>query len=195
MKRNKKMKNKKIKIILIILLLILIILCLLLKLFEKKDSAVIYSGAKEAKLAGEYLKGKVTPQGAHQYSINYKGNITKTEFYEALNDTVNCFEELSSKLKNETVKEIFEESSEEIKKYLGIEKVEDFEKVCNLLKEKNVQNTNFSYCKIVENTFFTEGIYTKFNMIFCYEDGTEFEVQIGVLNKRASKTFVLTVFA
>ena len=64
-----------------------------------------------------------------------------------------------------------------------------------LLKEKNIQNTEFSHCKIVENTFYVEDIYTKFNMIFYYEDGTEIEVQVGILNKQASKTFVLTIFA
>ena len=194
MRRSKNMNKKKIKIMLILVLVILIILVVVLKVLEKKANTVVYSGAKEAELASEYLKGKVTPQGIHQYSINYKGNVTNNEFYEALNDTVNCFEDLSEKLETQASEDIFEESSEQIKKYLGIENIEDFEKLCELLKEKNIQNTNFSHCKIVENTFYTEGIYSKFDMVFVYEDGTELEVQLGILNKKSSKTFILTVF-
>ena len=195
MKRNMKKKNKKIKIILIILLLMLIILCLILKVIEKKNSGAVYLGTKEEELAKEYLKEKVIPQGTYQFNMNYKGNISKDVFYESLNNTVNYFKDLSQDLEDEDFDEIFKEQKTQIKKYLGIENQDDFEKVCELLKEKNIQNTEFSHCKIVENTFYVEDIYTKFNMIFYYEDGTEIEVQVGILNKQASKTFVLTIFA
>ena len=61
------MNKKKIKICLIMTLILLIILFVVLKTLEKKANTAVYSGTKEAELASEYLKGKVTPQGIHQY--------------------------------------------------------------------------------------------------------------------------------
>ncbi len=194
MRQKRKNKKKKIIIIMAVLLLILILLCLILKKVEEKNSAVTYLGTKEAELASEYLKEKVIPQGTYQFTMNYKGNISKDKFYEALNDTVNYLEDLSQDIEDINFEAIFEEQEIEIKEYLGIEKQEDFIKVCELLKGKDIQNTKLSYCKIIENTFYTEDIYTKFNMIFYYENGTEIEVQVGILNKEASKSYVLTIF-
>ena len=195
MRRNMKNKKKKIILIILLLLLILIILCLTLKVIEKKNSGAVYFGTKEEALIKEYLKEKLIPQGTHQFNMNYKGNVSKDVFYESLNNTVNYFKYLSQELEDKDFDEIFKEQKTQIEKYLGIENQDDFEKVCKLLKEKDIQNTEFLHCKIIENTFYVEDIYTKFNMVFYYEDGTEIEVQVGVLNKKASKTFILTIFA
>lgn len=193
--KNKRKNIKKIIFILIILFIILLILLVLLKRKEKAPTAE-FDGSKFERTETIYLQDKIIPQGTYELTTNYKGNVVKDTFYNALKNTVNYFGKVCEEVQyGNDYEKIFSENKEQIKEYLGIEKLEDFKKVCEVFKEKSIQHTAYSYCKIVENTFEVEGIYTKFDMIFYYEDGTEIEFQIGLLNKEASKTYVLTVFA
>lgn len=189
----KKRKIKKIKILLIMLFIILVILIVFVKFLGKEKNIAVYDGKLDEQIAENYLKDKVVPQGVYQFSREYKGNISKDIFYTKLNDMLNYMMELSQDIEKEKIEKFFQKNSEDILEYLGIEKQEEFIKLYNFINEKNIKNATFSHCKIVENTFKIEGSYTKFNMIFYYDNEIELELQISLLNKEASKKPLLKV--
>lgn len=189
----KKRKKKNVIIILIILFIVLVALIGLLKFFEKKEYAITYDGKSDEQIAENYLANKVVPQGIYKFSQGYKGDVERDTFYIKLNDMLNYLMELSKKTDVKDFTTLFDYNYEQIVEYLGIEGEEEFIKVCELISEKDIKNANFLYCQLVENTFKSQGSYTKFIMKFVYDNETEIELQISLLNRKASGKPILKI--
>ena len=177
-------KQRKNILLVCVIMVILIVVSIILSLQPKEDVDVenkIENIVTQEDRIKRYIEDKVIPQGIYEFTLNYEGTITRNELYDKLNEVVNYMANMST-MKNES--RFYNKNQDEVKKKMGIETEEEFTKLCSKIKEKDISNTKFAYCQIQTGSFKQEGVYTKFNMIFNYENETQITLEIGLINNR-----------
>lgn len=188
---SKKQKNKN---ILIILALVLIILISIIIAINKLN------GASEDRTSMEefskvYLEERVIPQGIYQFTQNYHGEIERETLYTKLNVVTKFISDLSKEVNDKNKEKFYNSNSKQIQNYLGIDNYEDFSKLIVKIDESKIKDTTFKHCAIEKGTFETQGNYTKFKIVFHYENETSLALQIFLINKSTAGKPVLKVLA
>ncbi len=179
---NKKRK-KLIFLIIGILICIIVLLIFIVALAGKGNTETIDLSKKEVNIE-KYLDGKTIPQGISIFIREYKGDISRDEFYEGLYSISSFLPDLTSSLKETTdYGAYYDENSENIKKLIGIESKDEFVELANYLVENDISGDKFEFCSIKENTMININEYSSFKMIFNYKNYGDIEFTIRLLNR------------
>lgn len=192
--KKKKIKIKRLLTLLFLMLAIFIaILVIAIKTNEKLD--VTYNGEEVQRFTKEYIEGRLHPQGIWTFKQNYKGDVTPEVFYTKLDVAQKFITDLSEILDEKDTEKIYEANSSEIAKYLGIQSKEEFAKVADIIKESKIKNLPFNFCRIESDSYKYENGYVKFNMSFCYENGTEMLLGINIIKIQSKNEPILIISA
>ena len=173
-----------IKILILILIIVIVIFSIYLRLSDKPKSETIKPNFDSVKKnSEEYLKDKVIPQHIYDFSVEYDGEIERNEIYEKLYDISRFLPELCLDLKNTDVKEYYSNSSNKIKKYLGIQTEDEFIKFNEFLEENDVSNLDFKYCEYYSGSLVKDQDYSNFQIDFCYDNNKILTFNMGIVNK------------
>ena len=178
---NKKRK-KLIFLIIGILICIIVLLISIVILSSKNDSAVIDLSKKEESIE-KYLNGKIIPQGISTFIREYKGDVSRDEFYECLYSVSSFLPDLTSSLKETTDYGVYyDENSENIKKLIGIENKDEFIELANYLVENDISEDEFEFCLYEKGSIFNTDEYGTFKMKFNYKNFGDIEFTLRISN-------------
>ena len=184
---NKKRK-KLIFLIIGILICIIVLLISIVILSGKSNSEVIDLSKKEENIE-KYLNGKIIPQGISTFIREYKGDVSRDEFYECLYSISSFLPDLTSSLKETTDYGVYyDENSENIKKLIGIENKDEFVELANYLVENDISGDEFEFCLYEKGSMvYSNEYYSAFKMKFSYKSYGEVEFTINILNDSNSE--------
>lgn len=190
---NQSRKQKSNYLILIMFAIVIIVLGALLIMeikvnFQKNNVEI--SAEKRMK---EYIEDKAIPQGLYAFTQNYKGEIDRDTFYKKLHIISQYIIDLNSDLQEIDVNKYFDENEEEILEYLGINELNEFVEVANIIKSINLKNTEFKHCAIEKDSFKQENLYTCFNLVFHYQNNETVKLRMELLKKELGNKPILKV--
>lgn len=187
-------KKQKIKMLLVISIVILVVLVTVLININKNNNT-IDDRKKMEEFSKVYLEERVIPQGIYQFTQNYHGEIERETLYTKLNVVTKFISDLSKEVNDKNIEKFYNTNSKQIQSYLGLDNYEDFSKLIGKINEAKIKDTTFKHCAIEKGTFETQGNYTKFKIVFHYENETSLALQIFLINKSTAGKPVLKVLA
>ena len=186
------MKKKKIKILILIFVLILLLILVTLQIIENKRNKPKSREEILNEQIESYLSDKICPKNMMALYSNYKGENDKNDLYRNFKTMVEYINELKEKITDSAEKDLssfFQENSNDINKYLGIENENEFLILAKQIQRKNIKNKSIDYCYVDEDTFASDKTkkYLTFNTIFVYQD-TKDTIEIKVYFAYSEKT-------
>lgn len=190
------MKNK-IKIILFILLMLLIAILISLKFLSKSQeqrNEIQTNEELRTEKIEEYFSDKVLPQGVSTLYGIYNGKNDKNDLYRSIAKMLNYLPEISNNLREastEVISEYYSTNESQIEKYLGIDTIEDFNKLVESLKSHIISNDKYKYCSIDSSTYENNDEYLTFNLNIVYENTDTVTLKVYFANSTTTKPKVI----
>ena len=186
------MDSKKVRIVLIILIILNIIAMItLINLINKKNKEEKLAGNNnvqnevEMTSDGKKVEGLKNVQALYQ---NYKGYIPKTEIAEKIKTIVDQYFPIIYKdviEKSTNVEEYYKKYQASIKNRYGITNVKDFEKLVGEVGKINCNISDYISYELLEDSFKTDGNYTKATLVYTYSNGQKIELDMYMLNEES----------
>lgn len=188
------MDNKKIRIVLIIFIIINIVAMLtLINLINKKNReqdkklSMENSVQNEIEMTsdGKKVEGLINSASLYQ---KYKGYIPKSEIADKIKVLADQYFPIIYKqvIESGTSKEeYYNKYQASIQNRFGITNYEDFNKLVGEIGKINCNISDYISYELLEDSFRTEGNYTKATLVYTYSNGQKIELDMYMLNEES----------
>ena len=184
------MNGRKVRILLIIFVILNIVAMIaIINLTNKKNKEIEERIARQNNVQveiektsdGKKVEGFKNPEVLYR---NYRGYIPKTEIAEKIKTIVDQYFPIIYKdviEKSTNVEEYYKKYQASIKNRYGITNVKDFEKLVGEVGKINCNISDYISYELLEDSFKTDGNYTKATLVYTYSNGQSINLDIYML--------------
>lgn len=158
--------KKKLIILVIVVILFILMYNIIFKKIEDNNKEIEFEDISEEEVLDEFFSNNIIPMNVYILRMNYKGEVSPTKFYDKIYEIVQIlpiYRTIDAKL-------YYSENSNIVKYKLGIEDEETFIKLCSIIKERNIDTTEYEQIKFNENYLEKENEELMMELIIKYSD-------------------------
>lgn len=192
---NKK-KKKHLRLLIIVISIIILFVLFIFKGNKTENSLEENIFTKKSENIEKYINGKTVPQGISIFIKEYKGNISRDEFYQGIYTSARFLPDFATSIKKyDDLNNYYKENYAEIVKYIGLDNKTDFDNLANYIAKNDISGDEFNYCTYEEGTMYNTNGYSTFKMKFNYRNFGDIEFVIKILNKKSKDFSTVIVLA